>query len=382
MPDLTPEESLRYTRHLSLPEFGPAGQEKLKGGSVLCIGAGGLGSPAISYLAAAGVGRLGIVDADVVDATNLQRQLLFMTADVGRRKAEAARDRVAQINPNVQVDLLTERFTAVNALTLAQHYDVILDGSDNFPTRYLSSDVAVWLKKPNVYASVMKFEGQASVFAPHLGGPCYRCMFPEPPPPGTVPSCEEAGVLGILPGLAGLLQATEVIKLLTGLGEPLIGRLLHVDTLRMKFREFKMRRDPQCAVCGENPTVTAPIDYVAFCGGLPACQVRPPEGEATVEDLAAALNSPPPDFLLLDVREAFERAVAQIPSALHIPLGQLESRLHELDATADIWIHCKAGGRSAKAVALLRSRGFSRVRNVAGGITAWTQRIDPSVPLY
>jgi adenylyltransferase/sulfurtransferase len=386
---MTSAELLRYSRHLSMPEFGPQGQNRLREGSVLCIGAGGLGSPAISYLAAAGVGRIGIVDADVVDASNLQRQLLFSTGDIGRPKVDAATDRVREINPHVTVEKFPCRFTAANAREIAGRFDIILDGSDNFATRYLSSDVAAWLAKANIYASVMKFDAQVAVFAPHLGGPCYRCMFPQPPPPGAVPGCAEAGVLGVLPGLAGTLQATEAIKLLTGIGEPMIGRLLHIDAMRMKFREFKLRRDPGCVVCGENPSITQPVDYDAFCGPPAPCRTAQPAnnggGDAaslSVEELSEILASPPADFLLLDVRETYEVAIAAIPGARHIPLGQLERRLGELRRDADIAVHCKSGGRSAQAVALLKRLGFARARNVSGGIAAWSERIDPTVARY
>ncbi len=357
-----------------MPEFGMAAQEKLRASAVLCIGAGGLGSPAISYLAAAGVGRIEIIDADTVELSNLQRQLLFRTEDVGRSKAEAARLRVREINPHVSVEVHVARFSAANALRLAARCDVILDGSDNFATRYLSSDVAVWLQKPNVYGSVMKFEGQATVFAPHLGGPCYRCFVPTPPPPGAVPGCAEAGVLGVLPGMVGLIQATEVVKLLTGIGEPLIGRLLHLDARSMQFREFKLRHDPQCRVCGQAPDITAPIDYDAFCGTADACAWRgkPQPGEMTVRELAVLLKNPPDDFLLLDVREAWERKLSSIEPSRHVPLGELEARLGEVARDKDIAVHCKSGVRSAKAAALLRQKGYPRVRSVAGGMEAWT----------
>jgi sulfur-carrier protein adenylyltransferase/sulfurtransferase len=350
---------------------------------VLCIGAGGLGSPALTYLAAAGVGRIGIVDADCVDASNLHRQLLYTEADVGRWKAEAARDRLRLVNPDVTVEIVTERFTVANAAALVSKYDVVLDGSDNFATRYLSSDMAVWHGKPNIYGSILRFEGQATCFAPHLGGPCYRCFLPQPPAPGMVPTCAESGVLGVLPGIIGLIQATEAIKFLTGLGNSLTGRLVHVEALTMRFREFKLRRDPACVVCGEQPSITAPIDYDAFCGAADACAVRSAtSGEMTVLQLAEILQDPPAHFLLLDVREPWERDIAVLPNALAIPLGELESRLGEISPSQDIAIHCKAGGRSAKAVEILKNHGFQRLTNVTGGINAWSKEVDPAVPYY
>ncbi len=376
MSDLSAAELQRYARHLAMPEFGLEAQRKLKAARVLCIGAGGLGSPVSLYLAAAGVGCLGLVDADVVEASNLQRQVLYGERDVGRPKLEAARERLLDLNPHLQVETHAERFTSANALRLAAAYDLIIDGTDNFPTRYLSNDVAVWLKKPNVYGSILRFEGQVAVFAPHLDAPCYRCMSPTPPKPGLVPSCAEGGVLGVLPGLVGTLQALEAIKLITGLGQPLLGKLLHVDTLGLRFRTFALRRDPECPVCGEHPTITEPIDYQDFCGMNP-----PPDVPTlTVHDLQA-LRAGGQDHFLLDVREPAEYQAARIEGSTLIPLGEVAQRAGELPRNRKIVVHCKLGGRSAKAVATLRELGFEDVWNVAGGITAWSKEIDPSVPL-
>jgi adenylyltransferase/sulfurtransferase len=370
-----------------MPEFGVEAQAKLKAARVLCIGAGGLGSPVTMYLAAAGVGTLGIIDADVVEESNLQRQLLHGTADVGRSKLDSASARLHDINPHVQVEGHSLRFTSENAMDLVAQYDVVIDGTDNFPTRYLSNDVCVFLKKPNIYGSILRFEGQCSVFAPHLGGPCYRCMAPQPPPPGLVPSCAEGGVLGVLPGLIGTMQATEAIKLIAGIGQPLVGRLLHVDTLSMKFRTFNLRRDPECPVCGEHPTITAPIDYEGFCG-LPSPNTpnmstdnKDTVPEMTVQELQELRESETP-FTLLDVRESFERDIAVIDGAQHIPLGQLGDRLEEIPRDKKLVVHCKSGGRSAKAVGLLRDAGFEDVWNVTGGINAWSKEIDSGVALY
>ena len=376
----SPDELTRYSRQFSIPEFGLEGQKRLQAGSVLCIGAGGLGSPAITYLAAAGVGKITIVDADRVEASNLHRQLLYTAANVGQLKAEAARERVRQINPIVAVEIVPERFTVANAERLISTHDVVLDGSDNFATRYLSSDMAFWLKKPNIYGSILRFEGQATVFAPHLGGPCYRCFLPTPPAPGVVPTCAESGVLGILPGIIGLIQATEAVKFLTGLGDSLAGRLVHFDALAMRFREFKLRPDPACAVCGSAPTISTPIDYEAFCGAADSCSMKTPE--MTVHDLQQILQSPPADFLLIDVREAFERDIAMLPEAVWIPLGEIEARVDEIPRDKAIAVHCKAGGRSAKAVDFLRAKGYGNVKNVAGGINEWSKEIDPSVAWY
>ena len=373
---LTPAELQRYARHLAIPGFGREAQEKLRAARVLCIGAGGLGSPAALYLAAAGVGRLGLVDPDQVEVTNLQRQILYGEGDIGRPKLEAARERLQQTNPHVEVIGHAEYFTAANAREIADGYDILLDGTDNFPTRYLSNDVAVWQGKPNVYGSILRFEGQVSVFAPHLGGPCYRCMSPQPPKSGLVPTCAEGGVLGVLPGLVGTLQALEVIKLITGLGKPLIGRLLHVDTLTLRFRDFTLRRDSECPVCGPNPSITEPIDYTGFCG------MNPPDVPTlSVQDLRD-LRARGEKHFLLDVREPDEYATARIEGSTLIPLGEVGARAGELPRDTKIVVHCKLGGRSAKAVAALRDLGFTDVWNVAGGITAWSKEIDPQVPVY
>lgn len=377
MSDLTTAELQRYARHLAIPEFGIEAQRKLKAARVLCIGAGGLGSPITMYLAAAGVGTLGLVDADVVEVSNLQRQLLFGQSDLGRPKLDAARDRLLDINPHLVLHLHPERFTAANAMQLAADYDVIIDGTDNFPTRYLSNDVAVWLKKPNVYGSILRFEGQVGVFAPHLGAPCYRCMSPQPPAHGLVPSCAEGGVLGVLPGLIGTMQALEAIKLITGIGEPLLGKLLHVDTLGMRFRTFTLRRDPECPVCGDNPTITAPIDYEGFCGITPPPQVK----TISVTELHALRQQGSPHFLL-DVREPDEYATARIEGSVLIPLSQVTSREGELPRDLPLYVHCKLGGRSAKAVAALEELGFTNAVNVTGGITAWSDEVDAAVPRY
>ena len=382
---LTSAESLRYARHLTLPEVGPEGQRRLKAASVLCVGAGGLGSPIALYLAAAGVGRIGIVDADVVDESNLQRQLLHGTADIGRKKVDSARDRLHDINPHVQIDRHETLFTSENAMELAAPYDLLIDGTDNFPTRYLSNDVAVFLRKPNVYGSIFRFEGQATVFAPHLDGPCYRCLFPEPPDPGMVPSCAEGGVLGVLPGIVGTLQAIEAVKLILGAGDPLTGRLLHFDALAMRFRQFNLKRDPLCPVCGDNPSITAPIDYQQFCG-LPGAGEEESKEENEVPTIDVhelrRRRENGPAFTLLDVREPFEHDICHFPEAILIPLGELEGRIDELDPGAELIVHCKAGGRSLEAVKRLRAAGFDRAINVAGGINAWSKEIDPEVALY
>jgi len=378
------DEIARYSRHLIMPEVTLEGQRRLKAAAVLCIGTGGLGSPIALYLAAAGVGRMGLVDADIVDFSNLQRQILHGTKDIGRKKLNSARDRIREVNPNVQVDLHDTMFVADNALGIAEDYDLLIDGTDNFPTRYLSNDTCVFLKKPNVYGSIFRFEGQCTVFAPHLGGPCYRCMVPEPPPPGLVPSCAEGGVLGVLPGIIGVLQAIEAIKLIIGIGEPLIGRLLLFDALQLKFRELKLRRDPRCPVCGEHPTITKLVDYEQFCGIPQAAAAEAAEAPIptmTVRDLKRKIDSGE-RFVLVDVREPFEYEIASIPGSKLIPLGELHSRMSELDSADDIVLHCKMGGRSAKALKLLREAGFTKLTNVAGGIEAWAEEIDPSVPKY
>ncbi|MDB6153778.1 MAG: moeZ [Chthoniobacteraceae bacterium] len=378
------DEIARYSRHLIMPEVTLEGQKRLKAASILCIGAGGLGSPIALYLAAAGIGRMGLVDGDTVDFSNLQRQILHGTKDVGRKKLNSARDRIREVNPNVQVDLYDTFFTAENAKELVEPYDIVIDGTDNFPTRYLSNDICVFLKKPNVYGSIFRFDGQATVFAPHLGGPCYRCMFPEPPPPGMVPSCAEGGVLGVLPGIIGVIQAIEAIKLIMGIGEPIIGKLIHFDALKMKFREFKLRKDPKCPVCGDNPTITELIDYDQFCG-IPQAKAAE-EAEAHVPAITAldlkAKQDRTENFVLVDVREPFEYDICRIPGSRLIPLGQLASRMSELDSADEIVLQCKTGVRSARALKLLQEAGFGKLWNLDGGITAWAEQVDPSVPKY
>jgi MoaD family protein len=384
--ELTNDEVQRYSRHLILPEVGMDGQKKLKAGRVLCVGAGGLGSPAALYLAAAGVGTIGIIDFDAVDASNLQRQILHGTPDVGRPKLQSARDRLTALNPNVRVESHAAMLTSKNALELFREYDVILDGTDNFQTRYLVNDACVILGKPNAYGSIFRFEGQASVFATE-GGPCYRCLYPEPPPPGLVPSCAEGGVLGVLPGVIGTIQATETIKLLLGAGTTLAGRLLLYDAWNMKFRELKLRRDVECPVCGDHPTVKELIDYDQFCGiAKPAADAAPadaPVPEATIEQLKAQLDAGGPVFLV-DVREPNEFQICRIPGSTLIPLGQLPQRIDEVTAGAagrEILVHCKSGVRSAKAVRILQQHGVT-AKNVTGGILAWIDRVDPTLPRY
>jgi len=379
---LSNEEILRYSRHLIMPEVGMEGQQKLKAARVLCIGAGGLGSPLALYLAAAGVGTLGIVDFDIVDFTNLQRQIIHSTADVGRKKLESAREKLNGINPYVNVRLFETRLSSQNALQLFRDFDIVVDGTDNFPTRYLVNDACVLSGKPNVYGSIFRFEGQASVFATK-DGPCYRCLYPEPPPPGLVPSCAEGGVLGILPGLVGVIQATEAIKLILGKGDPLIGRLLLVDALGMRFRELRLRKNPECPVCGPHRTITELIDYEQFCGirgeeapAQPATKLP----EIQVEELKRRRDAGD-DFFLLDVREPHEYQICNLGGHL-IPLGELPKRVHELDSSREIVVHCKMGGRSAKAVEFLQQGGFKKVKNLAGGINAWSERVDPKVPKY
>jgi adenylyltransferase/sulfurtransferase len=379
---LSNEEVARYSRHLIMPEVGMAGQLKLKAASVLCIGAGGLGSPVAMYLAAAGVGRIGIVDFDVVDHSNLQRQVIHGTPDVGRLKLDSARDRLNALNPEVKVETHAVALSSENALELLADYDIIVDGTDNFPTRYLVNDACVILGKPNVYGSIFRFEGQASVFATK-GGPCYRCLYPEPPPPGLVPSCAEGGVLGVLPGVIGMIQATEAIKLIMGVGEPLVNRFMIYDALRMRFRELKLRKDPECPVCGDDPTVKELIDYEEFCGIKP--ELIPSDSvdvaEATVEDLKMRLDGGANVFIL-DVREVQEFQICRIPGSTLIPLGDLPHRLVELDGCDDIVVHCKSGARSAKAVKLLHEAGFLKAKNLSGGILAWIDRVDSSLPKY
>ncbi len=375
---LSQEEILRYSRHLIIPEIGMEGQLKLKEAKVLLVGAGGLGSPLGLYLAAAGVGRIGIVDFDVVDLTNLQRQVMHGTADVGRKKLESAAEAMRDINPHVRIDPYETALTSENALDILRDYDIVVDGTDNFPTRYLVNDACVLLGKPNVYGSIFRFEGQASVFA-YPGGPCYRCLYPEPPPPGLVPSCAEGGVLGILPGLIGLVQATEAVKLITGIGEPLVGRLLLYDALKMRFRELKLRRDPECPVCGDRRTITKLIDYQQFCGVTP--QRGPAVAEIDVLELKSKMDRGE-RFVLVDVREPHEFKIGRIPGSKLIPLGELPKRAKELDSADDVFVHCKSGGRSAKAVDFLQKAGFRKVWNVKGGILAWSEKVDPSVPKY
>ncbi len=379
--ELSNDEIARYSRHLIMPEVALDGQKTLKQAKVLTVGTGGLGSPLALYLAAAGIGTLGIVDFDVVDESNLQRQILHGTSDVGRPKVESARDKLKDINPNVEVVVHEEALSSENALEIFEDYDVIVDGTDNFPTRYLVNDACVLLGKPNVYGSIFRFEGQASVFYAEEG-PCYRCLYPEPPPPGLVPSCAEGGVLGILPGAIGTIQATETVKLILGIGEPLIGRLLLYDALGMSFREMKLRKDPSCPVCGESPTVTELIDYQEFCGIPQANAAEQANGvpEITVQDLKAKLDNGE-NINVLDVREPHEYEVANIGVRL-IPLGELPQRLAELDQAENFAIHCKTGGRSARAVKLLQDAGFQNVYNVKGGITAWSEEIDPNIPKY
>jgi len=384
------EEIARYSRHLIMPEVTIEGQKRLKAASILLVGLGGLGSPLGLYLAAAGIGRLGLVDFDVVDHSNLQRQVLHGTKDIGRPKIQSAADRLRDVNPHVRLDLHETRFVSQNALDIAKNYDILLDGTDNFPARYLTNDAAVLLRKPNVYGSIFRFEGQATVFAPCLGGPCYRCLYPEPPPPGLVPSCAEGGVLGVLPGIIGIVQAIEAIKLILGQGQPLIGRLLLFDALGMKFREMKLRRNPQCPLCGEKPVITRLIDYEQFCGMPPAG--APADGgcvdvvklnaeEITVQDLKKRLEAKE-DFDLIDVREPHEWQIAKIPGARLIPLGDLPNRLGELNPDREILLHCKRGGRSGRALKLLKEKGYKRLKNVVGGIDAWTSSVDPKVPKY
>jgi adenylyltransferase/sulfurtransferase len=383
---LSNEEVKRYSRHLIMPEVGVEGQEKLKKGSVLCIGAGGLGSPAALYLAAAGVGTIGIVDFDVVDYSNLQRQVIHGTADVGRSKLASAKDRLLELNPHINIETYETALSSKNALELFKPYDVILDGTDNFPTRYLTNDACVLLGKPNAYGSIFRFEGQASVFATK-GGPCYRCLYPEPPPPGLVPSCAEGGVLGVLPGVVGTIQATEAIKLIMGIGEPLIGRFLIYDALRMKFRELKLKKDPDCPVCGTHPTVTALIDYEQFCGVAPAATEAAvsagsgSETETDVIELKRKIDAKE-DFFLLDVREPNEYQIGRIPGSTLIPLGEVPQRVNEIPRDKEIIVQCKMGGRSARAAEFLRQQGYKNVKNLKGGILDWSDKIDPSVPKY
>ncbi len=378
---LTNDEILRYSRHLIMPEVGMEGQQKLKAAKVLCIGTGGLGSPLALYLAAAGVGTLGLVDFDVVDYTNLQRQIIHSTADVGRKKLDSAAEKLSAINPFVEIKKFDTRLSSENALEIFADFDIIADGTDNFPTRYLVNDACVLTGKPNVYGSIFRFEGQASVFATEEG-PCYRCLYPEPPPPGLVPSCAEGGVLGILPGLVGVMQATEVVKLILGIGDPLIGRLLLIDALGMKFRELKLRKNPECPACGAHPTVTKLIDYNEFCGirGEEEKPLTAGIPEIQVEELKRRLDAGD-DLFVLDVREPHEYQICNIGGHL-IPLNDLPKRVSELDSSREIVAHCKMGGRSAKAVAFLQQAGFKKIHNLSGGILAWADRIDRTMPKY
>ena len=373
---LSHEEALRYSRHLILPQVGAEGQERLRSARVLLVGVGGLGSPAALYLAAAGVGTLGLVDADQVDASNLQRQVVHGSGAIGRAKVDSAADRIRDLNPHVRVERIPERLTSGNALDVLHRFDVVVDGSDNFPTRYLVNDACVLLGKPNVYGAIFRFDGQASVFDARRG-PCYRCLFAEPPPPDLVPSCAEAGVLGVLPGVIGTLQATETIKLILGVGEPLIGRLLLFDALKLEFRELALAKDPECPVCGAHPTVTTLIDYDAFCG-VPAASTQ---AEISARELAAEREQSR-TLVVVDVREPYEIAMAAFPDAVHIPLRQLPARLRELDPHAPLVTLCHHGQRSLRAREILVAAGFSNVRSLAGGIEAWSREIDATVPRY
>src|SRR5271154_3014556 len=380
LPSLNNEEIARYSRHLILPEVGMEGQQKLKAAKVLCVGTGGLGSPLAFYLAAAGIGTLGLVDFDVVDESNLQRQIIHSTKDVGRPKIDSAAEKLQALNPYLNVVKHETMLTSANAIEIIRDYDIVADGTDNFPTRYLVNDACVLSGKPNAYGSIFRFEGQASVFATEEG-PCYRCLYPEPPPPGLVPSCAEGGVLGILPGLVGVIQATEVIKLILGKGEPLIGRLLLVDALGMKFRELKLRKNPACPACGTHRTITKLIDYNEFCGIRG--EEKPVEAgvpEMQVEELKRRLDAGD-DLFVLDVREPHEYQICNINGHL-IPLGDLPNRVHELDSSREIVAHCRSGIRSAKAVVFLQQAGFKKVHNLAGGILAWADRVDPGMPKY
>ncbi len=379
--ELDRDEVLRYSRHLIMPEVAMEGQKKLKSAKVLSIGAGGLGSPLALYLAAAGVGRLGLVDFDVVDTTNLQRQIIHSTANVGRPKLDSAKERIAEINPYVEVDTHEVALTSENALELFEPYDIIVDGTDNFPTRYLVNDASVLLGKPNVYGSIFRFEGQATVFHAKEG-PCYRCLYPEPPPPGLVPSCAEGGVLGVLPGIIGVIQAIETVKLILGKGDSLVGRLLLFDALKMKFRELKLRKNPECPICGENPTIKELIDYQEFCGVTHQPEVSVgAEFEITPVELKAKMDRGE-DFVLIDVREPEEYAIGRIPGSKLIPLRTVTERLHELSSADEIIVHCRSGVRSGQAVEFMKQAGYRKVKNLVGGILRWSDDVDPSVPKY
>jgi adenylyltransferase/sulfurtransferase len=381
---LSNAEIARYSRHLIMPEVGMEGQRRLKQSSVLLIGTGGLGSPLALYLAAAGVGQIGLVDFDVVDSSNLQRQIVHGTSTVGLPKTESAKQRLLDLNPYIDITTYETQIDSSNALDLLRPYDVIIDGTDNFPTRYLTNDACVLLGKPNVYGSIFRFEGQATVFYPEAGGPCYRCLYPEPPPPGLVPSCAEGGVLGVLPGIIGTIQATEAIKLMIGQGQPLIGRLLLFDALAMKFRELKLRRNPDCPVCGENPTLHELIDYQEFCGLTPlsSAQAQPTLAEISPAELAALLTQPERPFLL-DVRNPHEWDIATIPGTdKFIPVDELAARMHELDSSREMVVYCRSGARSARAIGSLQQAGFRKLTNLAGGILRWADDVDPTVPKY
>ncbi len=383
LPELTTDDLSRYSRHLILPEVGMEGQRRLKAAKVLCVGTGGLGSPLAFYLAAAGIGTLGLVDFDVVDASNLQRQIIHSTKDIGRKKLDSAEEKLTALNPALNVVKHDTMLSSANALEIIKDYDIVADGTDNFPTRYLVNDACVLLGKPNVYGSIFRFEGQASVFATEQG-PCYRCLYPEPPPPGLVPSCAEGGVLGILPGLVGVMQATEAIKLILGKGEPLIGRLLLVDALNMRFRELKLRKNPECPVCGTNPTVTELIDYQQFCGIVPETpqesSVKNGIPQITVKELKRRIDTGE-DVQLIDVREPYEYQIAQIGGKL-IPQNDVPQRLAEIDREREVVVHCRSGARSQRIAEFLKQSGYPRVVNVAGGILAWSDEIDPRVQKY
>src|SRR6478735_3956082 len=385
LPELTTDDLARYSRHLILPEVGMEGQRKLKAAKVLCVGTGGLGSPLAFYLAAAGIGTLGLVDFDVVDASNLQRQIIHSTKDIGRKKLDSAAEKLTALNPALNVVKHETMLSSANALEILKDYDIVADGTDNFPTRYLVNDACVLLGKPNAYGSIFRFEGQASVFATE-DGPCYRCLYPEPPPPGLVPSCAEGGVVGVLPGIIGVIQATETVKLIMGIGEPLIGRFLIYDALRMKFRELKLRKDPDCPVCGTHPTVKQLIDYEQFCGLRPgvadeAIAVATNMDALTSKELKAELDRGE-KIVIVDVREPQEYQINRLPGSILIPLGDLPKRYVELDPNANLVMQCKSGMRSAKAQDFLRSKGFTRVRNLTGGVLGWIDQVDPSQPKY
>ena len=383
LPELTTDDLARYSRHVILPEVGMEGQQKLKAAKVLCVGTGGLGSPLALYLAAAGIGTLGLVDFDVVDASNLQRQIIHSTKDIGRKKLDSAEEKLTALNPSLKVVKHDTMLSSANALEILKDYDIVADGTDNFPTRYLVNDACVLLGKPNVYGSIFRFEGQASVFATEEG-PCYRCLYPEPPPPGLVPSCAEGGVLGILPGLVGVIQATEVIKLILGNGSPLVGRLLLVDALNMRFRELKLRKNPECPVCGDHPTVTELIDYQNFCGIVPEApqeaNLKNGIPQITVKELKRRIDAGE-DVQLIDVREPYEYQIAQIGGKL-IPQNDVPQLLAEIDRDREVVVHCKSGGRSQRIAEFLKQSGYPRVANVAGGILAWSDEIDPKVQKY